>query len=137
LHREFIDQAIPHWLFGGWAVDFHVGRLTRHHDDIDIAVLAADSSRVHTLLSQWGWDVIDEADGYRTYQRRDVHVDVAWVENDDPEWPPHAFEHDTLELRGHHMNVISRRALLADKSEALVDPAKDASDVEALEAAGY
>ena len=137
LHHELIDQAIPHWLFGGWAVDFHVGRVTRHHDDIDIAVRAVDSSRVHTLLLQRGWDVADEAEGYRTYQRRDVHVDVAWVDDDDSEWPPDAFGHDKRELDGHRMNVISSRALLADKSAALGDPAKDLSDVDALEAAGY
>jgi hypothetical protein len=136
LHDELIDQAIPHWLFGGWAVDFHVGRVTRIHDDIDIAVLAADARRVHDLLSQRGWDVVDEADGYRTYRRGDVHVDVAWVDDDDPEWPPDAFGDDTRELGGHRTSVISRRALLADKSAALGDPAKDASDVDALEAAG-
>jgi hypothetical protein len=86
-HRELTVQAIPHRLFGGWAVDFHVGRTTRHHDDIDIAVRVADSSRVHTMLSQRGWDVVDEADGYRTYQRGGLRVDVASVDDDDSEWP--------------------------------------------------
>jgi hypothetical protein len=138
LHHEFIDQAIPHWLFGGWAVDFHVGKITRRHDDIDIAVRAHDSGRVHLLLSQRGWEVVGAADGYRTYQVRGMQLDVAWVDDDDPEWPPDAFGDDTRELRGHRMNVISRRALLADKSAALGDPAKDLRDADALdEAASY
>ena len=128
LHDELAQQGIPHWLFGGWAVDFHVGRVTRQHDDLDVAVRAADSSRVHEVLARTGWELIDEAAGYRTYQRNDVKVDVAWVDDDESGWPPDAFGKDTLELHGCRMNVISRPALLADKSAALGDAAKDAHD---------
>ena len=37
-----LDQALraaglDYWLFGGWAVDFWVGRLTRDHNDTDAA----------------------------------------------------------------------------------------------------
>ncbi len=133
LHHELSQQAIPHWLFGGWAVDFHVGRVTRPHDDIDLAVRATDASRVHGVLARCGWEIVDEADGYRTYQRHDVKIDVAWVDDDDPGWPPDAFGDDTRELHGYRMKVISRRALLADKSAVLGDAAKDVRDAEALE----
>lgn len=34
-----LDRArIPYWLIGGWAMDFHVGRISRQHSDVDLAV---------------------------------------------------------------------------------------------------
>ena len=35
-------RRIEWWLFGGWAVDFRVGAVTRSHDDVDLAVWADD-----------------------------------------------------------------------------------------------
>ena len=35
------SAGLDYWLFGGWAVDFHVGRVTRPHGDIDLAVSVA------------------------------------------------------------------------------------------------
>jgi hypothetical protein len=29
LHALFTEHGVDYWLFGGWAVDFHVGRVTR------------------------------------------------------------------------------------------------------------
>lgn len=41
--NSVLDCArIDHWLFGGWAVDFYVGSVTRPHDDVDIAVWQSD-----------------------------------------------------------------------------------------------
>ena len=38
LHRLLERHRIEYWLFGGWAVDFHTGTVTRPHDDLDMAV---------------------------------------------------------------------------------------------------
>ena len=39
---QTLSQAhIPHWLFGGWSVDFHVGSVTREHGDIEFSAQAA------------------------------------------------------------------------------------------------
>jgi aminoglycoside-2''-adenylyltransferase len=38
LHEQLERHGIEYWLFGGWAVDFHAGSVTRPHDDLDIAV---------------------------------------------------------------------------------------------------
>jgi hypothetical protein len=35
---EQFEVLSRYWLFGGWAVDFHAGRVTRDHADIDLAV---------------------------------------------------------------------------------------------------
>ncbi len=51
-----LDAAeFEHWLFGGWAVDLWVGRLTRPHDDIDVLVWRQDEARVHEALQGAGW----------------------------------------------------------------------------------
>jgi hypothetical protein len=51
-----LDGAqLEYWLFGGWAVDLWVGRLTRPHDDIDVLVWRHDESRVHQALEAAGW----------------------------------------------------------------------------------
>lgn len=39
-HLDTID--IAHCLIGGWATDFHVGRVTRKHADIDFLIYAQD-----------------------------------------------------------------------------------------------
>jgi hypothetical protein len=36
LHSYFAKQSIVYWLFGGWAVDFHAGRVTRHHEGVTL-----------------------------------------------------------------------------------------------------
>lgn len=32
LDHVLTQHWLPYWLFGGWAVEFHVGRVTREHD---------------------------------------------------------------------------------------------------------
>jgi hypothetical protein len=46
---------LEYWIFGGWAVDVLVGRLTRPHDDIDVLVWRHDEARVHAALQGAGW----------------------------------------------------------------------------------
>jgi hypothetical protein len=136
LHRQFSQHDIPYWLFGGWAVDFHVGRVTRSHDDIDIAVRSADADRVDELLGQTGWVVVGGTEGYRTYRSGDVQLDVAWVGDGDAGWPEDAFGHETGELGGYRISVVGRAAMVVDKSAGLGDPAKDLRDAAALRGAG-
>jgi len=45
LDELFGQHGIEYWLFGGWAVDFHAGKVTRPHDDLDLAVLSRRSAR--------------------------------------------------------------------------------------------
>jgi hypothetical protein len=49
-HNILQSAGVPHWLAGGWAVDFLVGRVTRQHDDVDFAIWKNDWQRVETLL---------------------------------------------------------------------------------------
>lgn len=43
----------PWWIAGGWALDLFVGRQTRDHDDIDVAILRRDQLRLHDHLRDW------------------------------------------------------------------------------------
>ena len=36
LHRLFEAEHLEYWLFGGWAVDFHAGAVTRPHGDLNV-----------------------------------------------------------------------------------------------------
>ena len=47
--------GIAYWLFGGWAVDFYAGSVTRPHDDVDIAVWFDDLGKIAALLEEAGW----------------------------------------------------------------------------------
>ena len=49
--RLLEEWAIDYWLFGGWAVDFYVGAVTRPHFDVDLAVWLADVPRIEALLT--------------------------------------------------------------------------------------
>ena len=56
-------NGIPLWLDGGWGVDALLGKQTRSHGDLDIAVQHKDISKLRKLL---------EARGYRDVPRDDT-----------------------------------------------------------------
>jgi hypothetical protein len=43
---------------GGWAVDLHLGRVTREHEDLEIAVPAAEFAQVRDALDDLEFDVV-------------------------------------------------------------------------------
>jgi Aminoglycoside-2''-adenylyltransferase len=142
-------HGIEYWLFGGWAVDFHAGSVTRPHDDLDIAVWLEDHDRIAALLTVDGWTHAPEEgqDGYTVYERGVVRLEVAFLARDGKgqvytplrqgrgAWPDGSFEGDSAELCGMRARIISLRSLKADKSETRDDPivaAKDRADVATL-----
>ena len=54
----------PWWVAGGWAIDLFLGRTTREHADIDIAILRSDQPAMARALA--GWDIQVAADGVLT-----------------------------------------------------------------------
>jgi hypothetical protein len=149
LHTALDEQGIDYWLFGGWAVDFHAGRVTRHHDDVDLAVWRSDLDRVRGLLEAQGWAHAPELgeQGYTGYERDDVRVELAYLARDDTgtiytplsdgrgDWPPGSFGDAIGEVSGVHARVVSLASLVEDKSGSRDDPAataKDRADVELL-----
>jgi hypothetical protein len=83
-HELLTRSGIDYWLFGGWAVDFHVGSITRAHDDIDVAVWLEDHERIAGLLEAEGWKHAPEADedGGTGYERDAVRLELTFVPGD-------------------------------------------------------
>ena len=147
----FDREGIEYWLFGGWAVDFHAGRASRAHDDLDLAVWARDHSRIAGLLTSEGWAHAPEPreDGYTGYERGRVRLELAFLDRDEHGEPTAARGRTRCVARGCvrrgrrgaggvRARVIGLDALTADKSEAHDDPrvaAKDRADLVTLEAA--
>jgi Aminoglycoside-2''-adenylyltransferase len=142
LHDLFEKQEIEYWLFGGWAVDFHAGKVTREHADLDIAVWQRDQDRIAILLMAESWTHAPEPneDGYTGYVRESVRLEVAFLARAESgevitplrdgqgSWPRGGFEADVVELLGTRARVISLAALKADKSESRDDPTVAAKD---------
>ena len=143
LHELLEGRGIDAWLFGGWAVDFHAGRVTREHGDIDLAVWRIDFGRVDGLLRQEGWerDVQPGEDGFTAYRLGPFHLDVAFLARDVDgtvytplrqgrgQWTAGAFDDaGVMELMGVRARIVSVASLIADKSERRDDVTSDRKD---------
>lgn len=143
------EGRIAHWLFGGWAVDFHVGRVTRSHSDVDLAVWARDAHAINQALRAAAWEhrpAADE-DGGTGYERNGVRVELTYlVSGEDGEvfvalrdepvlWSEHPLGNEVLELEGIRARVIPLQLLKHGKSRPREDPedaATDRADFKAL-----
>jgi dihydrofolate reductase len=142
-------EQIAHWLFGGWAVDFHAGRITRRHDDVDLAVWLDDAPRIAELLMAAGWEHAPEPDedGGTGYERDRVRLELTYLRRREDGrvvtpfrggeglWPDNTFGEDERTLGGVRARVIGRAALQEGKSsarDAPDDAAKDGADYEVL-----
>ena len=142
-------QSIAYWLFGGWAVDFYAGRITRPHDDVDLAVWRADLPRIVELLESDGWShaPYPDEDGGTGYERAGVRLELTYlVRKDDGtvvlpmhdrevKWPEGTFGDDLRELFGVEARIISLSTLALGKSSPRDDPddaAKDRADFAVL-----
>jgi hypothetical protein len=144
LHRLFEAEHLEYWLFGGWAVDFHAGAVTRPHGDLDVAICLRDFERIATLLHEDGWMHEPEGaePGSTAFTRGGVRVELAFLQRDDSAgqpyapledggraaWATGAFGEDVLTLGGVRARVITVAALRGEKSGARDDPAIEAKD---------
>ncbi len=141
-HELFTRSGIDYWLFGGWAVDFHVGSITRSHDDIDVAVWLDDHDRIDRLLSAEGWKHVPEADedGGTGYERDEVRLELTFVVSGDGGevyiplragrvlWSDEPMSTDVLEMSDVRARVLGLAALKRGKSHPRDDPAEAAKD---------
>ena len=143
------SARIEYWLFGGWAVDFWVGRVTREHDDIDAAAWRRDYDAIKRALVDTGWrhtPVENEVVGTR-YTRGSAQVEFTFVEARDdgavvipiPEheivWTTEPFGEERRVLHDVGARTIPLGVLLSGKQMTRDKPdeaAKDRADVQAL-----
>jgi hypothetical protein len=65
--ETFGSASFPWWISGGHALDLHLGRTWREHEDTDIGVVRHDLGTFHGLLA--GWDLHVAAAGQLTRWR--------------------------------------------------------------------
>jgi hypothetical protein len=145
----FERAGIAYWLFGGWAVDFYAGSVTRAHDDLDIAVWLDDLRRIGELLEADGWRHAPSADddGGTGYEQGAVRLELTYLARDGngsvfiplrkgrASWSEDALADDVRELLGVHSRVVGLAALTRDKATARDDPdeaTKDRADFHVL-----
>ena len=143
------EAALDYWLFGGWAVDFHPGRITRPHFDVDLAVWRDDLERIGAILEGSGWRHAPDPDedGGTGYERDGIRLELTYlIRHEDGRvvtplrdfeatWPEGAFDAGHRELRDVRVRVLSLEALTAGKATGRDDPedsAKDQADFDVL-----
>ena len=139
--ERFEEAGIDYWLFGGWAVDFHAGRVTRAHDDLDLAVWLDDLARITRLLEGDGWAHAPDPDedGGTGYERAHVRLEITYLARDDdgvytpmrsakPYWAEDALGEDLLQLEGVRCRVVSLTSLERTKARVRDDPEEAAKD---------
>jgi hypothetical protein len=151
--EAFERSGIAYWLFGGWAVDFYAGSVTRTHDDLDIAVWLDDLSRINEVLAADGWRHAPSADddGGTGYEQGHVRLELTYLVRDSDgsvfiplrearaPWSPDALTGEVRELLGVRSRVVGFQALTRGKATARDDPeeaAKDRADFEVLSRMG-
>jgi dihydrofolate reductase len=144
-------EHIVYWLFGGWAVDFYAGQVTRRHDDIDLAVWQDDVPRIVHLLVGDGWAHAPEPDedGGTGYEREHVRLELTYLcrredgrvviplKGGDATWPDGTFGADERTLEGVTARLIALATLRTGKSSPREEPddaAKDLADSAILSA---
>lgn len=149
LDRALLRAGVDYWLFGGWAVDFWVGDLTRPHDDIDVGAWRTDFDAIRTALVAAGWEhrpSPEDLVGTR-YRLASAEAELTFFEPGPagevvvplPTGPvvmsPEPFEDVRRSLRGVTCRTIPLEVLRAGKAtprEGAAESAKDRADHAAL-----
>ena len=124
------DAEVDFWLRGGWALDFHLGEVTREHDDVDLVAWLADGERIRALLEPHGYVHAPEPNdrpelGLRL--RKDgEEVAFVFVERTEAgalvtrgyekwPWPGTMLDESPRTLQGRTCRVLTAHALLDEK----------------------
>jgi lincosamide nucleotidyltransferase A/C/D/E len=72
------QSGLSVWVDGGWGVDALVGRQTRPHEDLDIAILISEADEVTAVIKALGYRVADDEMPTRLDLRdhRDYRIDL-------------------------------------------------------------
>ena len=152
LNTLFTSSHLRHWLFGGWSVDFMVGKVTRSHLDIDFAVYHTDRTRINFLMKNAGFSLCHHAneEEFSKWSLGEYRVDLVYfsVSADNHvarcgrlcsvQWPPDSFEFYIGGIGNVRCPVVSPYALLTDKMNYHLHPSgaplreKDQMDIKWL-----
>lgn len=122
--RRFDAAKIEYWLFGGWAVDYHAGRVTRSHDDIDFVIWVRDHETVIEMLSATDFEPLRPP---LAFICGDVEFEITLIDRapdgaivtpgfEEWPWDTGTFRDDVRTLDGYPVRVVSIAGLLAVKT---------------------
>ncbi len=90
--EEFAAAGIDHWVGGGWGIDALVGRQTREHDDLDLAIPAPALERAMDLVGGLRYRVVTDWLPVRVAVRdesgREIDLHPIVFEADGSAWLP-------------------------------------------------
>lgn len=102
----FHSFGAPWWIAGGWAIDLHLGRVSREHHDVDVLVLRRDQEALHAALADFELRKIvpqaEEGAAHRNIQR--PAGSIVWREGTVVPWEPG----ERLELPIHQVNAYPK-----------------------------
>jgi hypothetical protein len=118
--------AIPFWLRGGWALDFHLGRLTRRHADIDLVTWLRHRDHVRRVLAARNFsDVPGYPEPQLVFEKHGEEASFLFIVRHDGQivvpgyeaWPfrPGSFPDRHKSLHGVRARVVSADELLYEK----------------------
>jgi Aminoglycoside-2''-adenylyltransferase len=121
---------IPHWLFGGWAVDFLVGEITRPHSDVDLIIWRRDVPAFRQILVERGYAERPSPSGPELdaqFCKQDQPVEIMFLQEQEDGgacWGDWRLPPDALEARDGRLGeiicpVVSPRLLLGCKEECI------------------
>jgi hypothetical protein len=84
----------PFYFSGGWAIDLHLGQVTREHHDVDVLIMRRDHLGLHRALKGF------------TLKKIIPHPDGLINRGTLVEWPAG----ERLELPVHQINAYRRRS---------------------------
>jgi hypothetical protein len=127
-----LDGAgIDWWLYGGWAMDFHAGRITRDHADIEIFSWKRDTYAVREAMQSAGFTYAQFGlypEETQTFLKHGQEIGIWFIERDgagaistpgrwaDWPWLAGAFEQSPLALDGVTARAMSIEGLLDIKT---------------------
>jgi aminoglycoside-2''-adenylyltransferase len=150
LTRVLDGEGIGFWLAGGWAVDFHLGRINRAHSDIDLVVNSADGPGLMRLLGDCGYRPrpAEQPEAVVQFERDGYVVEITFITQSPTgatltpgyehwPWNEGSFPLTTVTFGDIRLRAMSVAGLLAQKSEwqrQLGQPPRphDLRDIEAL-----
>ncbi|WP_344487749.1 nucleotidyltransferase domain-containing protein [Nonomuraea monospora] len=146
IYRDLDAEGVPVWIDGGWCVDALLGRQTREHSDLDLAVAREHARRLRELFGRWGYAPIprqDTTDWSYVVAKGSSSVDVHVFEYDDQgrntygiEYP-HGSLTGTGVIAGQEVRCVGAEWMFRFKT-AYPPQDKDLEDVRALgEAYGF
>lgn len=141
IYSDLAAENVPVWIDGGWCVDALLGKQTREHADLDIAVAREHAQRLKELFARWGYVLQPRQDAtdwnYVVAVGSGGTVDVHVFEFDDQGNNTYGIEYpkDSLTgtgvIAGQQVRCISAEWMFRFKT-AYTPKDKDLEDVRAL-----